>query len=170
MVRAEYLCSGMKNEAVAKTVFSVQEKARRDSDQCIWIPERSMWRRLSQALSCGIQWQDKKQWAQIETREVPFECQKTPSHCEADQVLAQVAQSGDEVSICGDDSQKPTGHCLGQPVLGVSAWAWGWTRWPSKIPSKLNCSVILWKWLKLFWCQGCKYSLSKGWSDKKQSD
>lgn len=56
----------------------------------------------------------------METQEVPFECQKTPSHYETDQALAQVAQSGDGVSICGD-SQKPTRHCPRQPVLGVSA-------------------------------------------------
>lgn len=56
----------------------------------------------------------------METRVVPFELLKTPFHCEDDQALEQVVQNSDVVSICGD-SQKPTGHCSGQPVPGVSA-------------------------------------------------
>lgn len=79
----------------------------------------------------------------METQEVPFEHTwlkhlKTLFHCEDDQALALVAQNDDGVSICGD-SQKTNWTT----ILGVSAWAGGWSRWPSEIPSKLNHSVIL---------------------------
>lgn len=42
---------GMKNEAMAKSVFSVQGKTQWKSNTCIWIPLRHMWRSFSQNLS-----------------------------------------------------------------------------------------------------------------------
>lgn len=42
----------------------------------------------------------------MEMQGAPFECLKTPFHCEDDQALALVAQNDGGVSICGD-SQNP---------------------------------------------------------------
>ena len=70
--------------------------------------------------SSGAQGQDQRSWAQTGTQEVPFEHQETLFHCEGDGALAQVAQGGCGVSILGD-TQKPSGHGLGQQTLGGPA-------------------------------------------------
>ena len=63
----------------------------------------------SLALLSGTQWQDKRQWAKLETQEIAFKHNKKLFYCESDWALAQVAQSGHGVSIHAD-TQNPDGH------------------------------------------------------------
>lgn len=55
---------------------------------------------------------------------------------QGDETLEHVAQSGWEVSICGD-TQSLTGHKPGQPAPV------GWTTSSQEVPSNLNYFVIL---------------------------
>ena len=59
----------------------------------------------------GAQGQEKRQWAQTEAQEVPFEHQETLFHCEG------------EVVGCPSlrDIQKLSGHGPGKPALGGPA-------------------------------------------------
>ena len=60
--------------------------------------------------------EDKKQWAQVETQEIPFKHKKTLFYCDGDQTLEQITQRGCGVFILGD-IQNPAGHSPEQPAL-----------------------------------------------------
>ena len=54
---------------------------------CVEILDRREQRRQSQALLTGIQGRDKKQWAQTETKEIPFKQKKKIFSHEVGQTL-----------------------------------------------------------------------------------
>ena len=58
-------------------------------------------------------------------------------YCEGSQRVAQVAQRGCGVSVCGD-IQNPTGHSPERPAVGDSAWARGlrWGLWGASQPQR----------------------------------
>ena len=68
----------------------------------------------------GAQGQEKRQWAQIEAQEVPFEHQETLFHCEGDKHWHRLPRE-----VVGSpslrDIQKLSGHGPGKPVLGGPA-------------------------------------------------
>lgn len=57
-------------------------------------------RGCSQAHFGGVQWQDKRQWAQTETQEVPSEHEEQFIYCEVDIAVEQAAQR--RISFSGD--------------------------------------------------------------------
>jgi len=75
-----------------------------------------------QTLSSGAQRQDKGQWAQTETEEVPAEQEEELLSSEGDGALAQAAQGGCGVSFSGD-IPAPPGRGPVQPTLGDPASA-----------------------------------------------
>ena len=83
--------------------------------------------RWGQALFSGAQRQDKGQWAQTEAQEVLSEYEEELLPSEGDGALAQAAQGGCGISLCGD-IQDPPGRGPVQPALGDPALAGGWTR------------------------------------------
>jgi len=87
----------------------------------------------SQALLSGAQCQDKRQWAQPETQEVPSEHQKTVLNCEGQGALAQVAQGGCGVSVVGDTQKLPR-HSPGQLALGLPVCTGGLDQMTSRSP------------------------------------
>ena len=96
-------------------LFSL-EKAQGESHQCVQIPEGRVQRKWGQALFSGVQ--DKRQWAQTETQQVPAEYKQNIFYCEGDQTLE---ERGCEISVVGD-LQKSYGCGPGQVALGVPAW------------------------------------------------
>lgn len=81
----------------------------------------------SQALSSGVHWQDRRQWAQTETQ-VSSEHQGALFNCEGDCALAggglPMSQRGGGPTLLGD-TKKPSGHGPGQLELRGPAWARG---------------------------------------------
>jgi len=77
-----------------------------------------------QTLFSGAQRQDKGQWAQTETQEVPSEHEEELLPSEGDGALKQVAQGGCGVSLSGG-IQDPPGQGLVQPAVGDPALAGG---------------------------------------------
>jgi len=72
----------------------------------------------------SAQRQDKGQWAQTETQEVPSEHEEELLPSEGDGALAQAAQGGCGVSFSGD-IQDPPGRGPMQPAVGDPALAGG---------------------------------------------
>lgn len=68
----------------------------------IGAPEGRVQRGWRQLLPSGVQGQDKRQWAQTETGFLWISGTGNASCCEVDQALAQIAQEGGGVSLCGD--------------------------------------------------------------------
>jgi len=96
--------------------------AQRGSSQYVEIPDDRDWRLWSQTLLNGVQWQDKRQWAQIKKKETPSEHKKLLFYCEGGQTLEQVAQRDCEDFIPGDvKSLSERGR--GKPALTDAAWA-----------------------------------------------
>jgi len=77
-----------------------------------------------QTLFSGAQRQDKGQWTQIETQEVPSEHEEEFLCSEGDGALEQAAQGGCGVSFSGD-IQDPPGQVPVQPDVGDPASAGG---------------------------------------------
>ena len=93
------------------------------------------------------QGQDKRQWAQTGTQEVPSEHHEAFLSCMGDSVLAEVAQRGHGIS-----SLEIFKSCLGlRTLLQVALMEpKDWTRWPPEVPANLIRSVILWS--AQLWC------------------
>ena len=90
----------------------------------------------------GAQWQDKGQRAQTGAEEVLSEHEEELLPSEGDGALAQAAQGGCGVSFSGDIQGLVPGQGPVQPAVGDPAWAGGWTRWPTEVPSNPYYSVI----------------------------
>lgn len=65
------------------------------------IPMRRLSRRHRQALHRVVKWEEKRQWAQAETREVQAGCKERLFHHEDNQAGKQTSQRGHAVSILG---------------------------------------------------------------------
>ena len=101
-------------------------------------------RQQSQTPLSGAQWQDKMQWAQIETREIPLKCEKKLLRYTSDHTQVQAGQRYHGVSIFGY-IQISTGH--GNLLSWTLLWAEAWTRWSPEVHPRLSKPLNLWKYI-----------------------
>ena len=137
-----YIGITLKYNSKATDLFQTR-KAARGPYKCLQISEGWVSGGWGQALFSGAQWQEKGQWAQTEAQEVPPEHEEELRPSEGDGTLEQATQGGCGVSFSGD-IQDPPGRGPVRLAVGDPAWAGGWTRWPTEVPSKPYYSVILW--------------------------
>ena len=97
-----------------------------------------------QTLFSGAQWQDKGQWAQTETWEVPSEHEEELLPSEGDGALEQAAQGGCGFSFSGD-IQDPPGQCPVQPAVGdpASAGRLDWVALRSPFQPQTFCDSVM---------------------------